>query len=76
MFRSKKTQTTVSAIDVRLTAHDLATNEIEGAEFFSEPEVWIADLENYLVTHAEEWASHDDGDTRYIAVIQHFFDRA
>lgn len=76
MFRSFKTQTPVSAIDVRLTAHELATNEIEGAEFFCQPEVWIADLETYLVTHAEEWASHDDGDTRYIAVIHNFFDHA
>lgn len=76
MFRSTKTPTAISAIDVRLTAHDLATNEIESAEFFSQPEVWIADLESYLVTHADEWASHDESDTRYVAVIQHFFDRA
>lgn len=76
MFRSTKTRTTVKAIDVRLTAHNLATNEIKRAEFFSQPEVWIADLESYLVTHADEWASHDENDTRYVAVIQHFFDRA
>ncbi|MDQ1130937.1 hypothetical protein [Microbacterium sp. SORGH_AS_0888] len=76
MFRRTKTQSAVSVIDVRLTAHDLATNEIESAEFFSQPEVWIADLEAYLVEHADEWASHDEGDTRYIIVIQRFFDRA
>jgi len=75
VFRTPKTQT-ISAIDVRLTAHDLATNEIENAEFFSQPEVWIADLESYLVAHADEWASHDDNDTRYVTVIQHFFDHA